>query len=151
MSRVSSSVATIAREFETRVANPVVRWLLRSPLHPLASFALVLVTYRGRRSGREYTIPVAYARDDGPLVAVTPKSETIWWTNFREPAACVVRLQGTREAAIGELVTDDAERAELLEVYAEQRRLLGRVLGLGDRDGDSSGDELAVVRFSLDS
>lgn len=151
VSRVSSTATTIGREFETRVANPVFRWLLRSPAHPLASFALVLVTYRGQRSGREYTIPVAYARDGGALVAVTPKSETVWWTNFREPAACTVRLQGTREPAIGAVVTDDADRADLLEAYAEQRRLLGRVLGLeGARDGDSSADELAVVRFSLE-
>ncbi|AFZ72966.1 nitroreductase/quinone reductase family protein [Natronobacterium gregoryi] len=151
MSRVSSNVVTVGREFETRVVNPIVRWLLRSPLHPLASFALVLVTYRGRRSGREYTMPVAYARDDGTLVAVTPKSETIWWTNFREPAACTVRFRGTREPAIGEVVTDDGKRTRLLEVYAGQRRLLARVLGITDRDGDSSGDELAVVRFSLDA
>jgi hypothetical protein len=47
-----------------RVINPLVRWLIRSPLHWLASRRLALITYTGRRSGRAYTIPVGYQLPD---------------------------------------------------------------------------------------
>jgi hypothetical protein len=46
--------------FLNRVVNPLVRWLIRSPLHRLASRRLALITYTGPRSGRRYTIPVGY-------------------------------------------------------------------------------------------
>ena len=129
VARVPTPLLQVARTLETRVANPIVQWLLRSPVHWLASFAVVLVTYRGRRSGRKYTIPVAYARTGGTLVVVTPKAETVWWTNFRESAACTLWLHGERRSAEGVVVTDAAIRTDLLETYAAQRRVLARVLG----------------------
>jgi hypothetical protein len=39
-----------------RAINPLVRWLIRSPLHGLASRRNALITYTGRRSGHRYTI-----------------------------------------------------------------------------------------------
>ena len=52
-----------------RTVNPALGALLRSPIHRLASGRLALVTYTGRRSGREYTIPVLY-RDTGDEVTI---------------------------------------------------------------------------------
>ena len=43
-------------------ANPVVRAVLRSPLHPLLSRSLALITVTGRRSGRRHPVPVGYRR-----------------------------------------------------------------------------------------
>lgn len=40
--------------------NPVVKALIRSRLHGLASGSLALITVTGRRSGREHTFPVGY-------------------------------------------------------------------------------------------
>lgn len=42
------------------IINPALRILLRSPLHGLVSDRVMLVTYTGRRTGRQYTIPVLY-------------------------------------------------------------------------------------------
>jgi hypothetical protein len=52
-----------------RTVNPALQLLLRSPIHRLASRRLALITYTGRRSGREYTIPVLY-RDKGDEVTI---------------------------------------------------------------------------------
>ena len=43
--------------------NPVVRAVLSSPLHPLLSRNLALITITGRRSRRRYTFPVGYHQD----------------------------------------------------------------------------------------
>jgi hypothetical protein len=51
-----------------RTANPVVRLVLRSPLHGLLSSGLITVT--GRRSGREFTFPVGYEQR-GDSVRIT--------------------------------------------------------------------------------
>ena len=52
-------------------ANPIIRLVLRSPLHGLFSGSLALITYRGRKSGKEYTIPVQYVQG-GEKVYIVP-------------------------------------------------------------------------------
>ena len=150
----SSRAVELAMTVEKRVVNPLVERLLRSRAHWLASRALTLLTYRGRHSGREYTLPVAYARRDETVVVLTPESATNWWRNFREPRACTLRLAGRRRSAVGEVVTDPAARARLGAVYAGQRRLLANLLGVSrtaSSDGTQSDRGLVVVRFSLRS
>ena len=44
------------------IINPIMRTLLRSPLHGLLSDSLMLITYTGRRSQRKFTTPVRYLR-----------------------------------------------------------------------------------------
>ena len=40
--------------------NPIVAGILRSPLHGVMSKSVMLLTYRGRRSGRIFTTPISY-------------------------------------------------------------------------------------------
>ena len=75
------------------IINPAMRLLLRSPLHAIASGSLMLVTYRGRKSGRTYTTPVRYVRGDGVIRCFT-STDTQWWRNLRHGADVVLRIQG---------------------------------------------------------
>ncbi len=60
-----------------RFFNPVMSALLRLPLHGLLSRQVFLLTYTGRRSGRQYTLPVGYTPPAGargvPLIR-TPRT-----------------------------------------------------------------------------
>ena len=61
-----------------RLANPLVGRLLESRAHGLLSGALVVLTYRGRRSGREFRIPLQYAElADRPLGAAQAISDVV--------------------------------------------------------------------------
>lgn len=73
-----------------RAINPLVRWLIRSPLHRLASRRIALISYTGRRSGRRFTIPVGY-ESAGPEVTITVGSpeHKVWWRNLTGPGAPV--------------------------------------------------------------
>ncbi|HET6531415.1 MAG TPA: nitroreductase/quinone reductase family protein [Actinoplanes sp.] len=75
--------------------NRVVLALLRSPAHRLLSGMAIELRYTGRRSGREFVLPVQYVRD-GPrlLVAVQNHASRTWWRNFRTPRDVSVRLRG---------------------------------------------------------
>ena len=78
-----------------RVVNPVVRGVLRSPVHGVASGRLALITVTGRRSGRTFTFPVGYSQD-GETVRITvgwPEQKQ-WWRNLREEAPVAIRLHG---------------------------------------------------------
>jgi F420H(2)-dependent quinone reductase len=78
-----------------RTGNQLVRLLLSSPLHPLVSRRLTLVTVTGRRTGRERTLPVAYKRDGERLtIPVLWPERKLWWRNLREGAPVRLRLRG---------------------------------------------------------
>jgi Polyketide cyclase / dehydrase and lipid transport/F420H(2)-dependent quinone reductase len=80
-----------------RAVNPAVRAILRSPLHPLLSGRLALITYTGRRSGRRYTIPVLYEREaDTVRIPVEWPARKRWWRNLREEGSVELVLRGRR-------------------------------------------------------
>jgi len=74
-----------------RIGNPVVRMLLRSPLHGLADSSVLLLRVTGRKTGRHYDIPVNYVHIDGRLTVVTAAG---WRVNLRGGADVDVTLLG---------------------------------------------------------
>jgi hypothetical protein len=81
--------------FRNRLVNPVVRWLLRSPLHPLLSRSLVILSYQGRKTGRWRSLPCMYARDGQDLNVIPGQPDRkVWWRNLRQPTQVRLRLQG---------------------------------------------------------
>jgi hypothetical protein len=91
------------------LVNPVVRALLRSPLHWLLSRRLVLLRVTGRRSGRTFELPVGYVRDDaGILVTVGAPEHKQWWRNIDGPTPITVVLCGRTRTGIAELADGDA-------------------------------------------
>jgi hypothetical protein len=73
--------------------NPMMRILLRSPLHFLQSKSLMLITFTGRKSGRRFTTPVRYVRV-GDTVQCFTSPENLWWRNLRGGAAVSLRIEG---------------------------------------------------------
>jgi deazaflavin-dependent oxidoreductase (nitroreductase family) len=105
-----------------RFFNPVIRALLRSPVHGLLSGQILLLTYTGRRSGRQYTLPVGYLRDGDALLVVSQHSELKqWWRNLRDGAPVTVLLRRERVSARADLIEDPEA------VAAEVQRLIARL------------------------
>jgi hypothetical protein len=73
--------------------NPIVRALLRSPIHGFWSESLMLITFTGRKSGRVITTPVRYVRAGNNIRCFTSR-EIPWWRNLRGGAEVVLRVQG---------------------------------------------------------
>ena len=88
-----------------RLGNRIVRGLLRTPLIcRLAGSRLVTLYIVGRKSGRRYTIPVAYTRSEGDLLIGTPFG---WGRNLRTGEAVSIRLKGRRRLADVEVMADE--------------------------------------------
>jgi hypothetical protein len=95
-----------------RSANRLVVAILASPLHPLCSGRLALITVTGRRSGRRHTLPVGYTEHDGRLtIPVLWPGRKRWWRNLRGGAAVQVRLRGDLRRGHGEVVREEPRRA----------------------------------------
>lgn len=105
-----------------RTFNPALGVILRSPAHRLVSGRLALITYTGRRSGREYTIPVLY-RDKGNevTIAVGWPNRKVWWRNLTGeggPVSLVVRGTKLHGHAVA---TRDPGRDALVRVQVDAR------------------------------
>jgi hypothetical protein len=102
-----------------RVVNPLMRRLLTSPLHRAVSGQLMLLRYRGRRSGRAFALPLGRQEHRGRLAVY---SNSPWRLNFRDGHDAEVVLEGAAQRVRGTLVEDVDE---VTDAYAEQIRRLG--------------------------
>jgi membrane protease YdiL (CAAX protease family) len=68
-----------------KLYNPIVIWLLRSPMHSLMDKHTMLITVTGRKSGKFYTFPVSYIRDGETLQVISQRDRT-WWKNLQGDA-----------------------------------------------------------------
>jgi deazaflavin-dependent oxidoreductase (nitroreductase family) len=113
------------------IGKAMVGGVLRSPLHRVMSRSLMLLTFRGRRTGKEYTIPVGYARfgpDELVVLAGRPEGKT-WWTNLRGPLPVRVRLGGRDLVGEARLVKGE-EAIPRLNTYLEKLPRVARSLGM---------------------
>jgi hypothetical protein len=129
-----------------KVVNPLIKLLLRSPLHQPLSRHLMLLAFRGRKSGKRYEVVVGRHEVDGALFVPTGTTGRRWRLNFRGGTSVEVTLGGSRRRGRGELVEEPDEVARI------HRLLLGRVglknarrLGLRvNVDREPSDEELKV-------
>ena len=107
------SVATSIEHGLYRVLNPVIKAVLRSPLHRLGSKTIALLRFRGRLSGREFVTPLSYVRNDQTVWFLSDHS-TNWWKNFRE-GDVPVSIEIARSTVNGTARLWDGDTDELRE------------------------------------
>jgi deazaflavin-dependent oxidoreductase (nitroreductase family) len=137
----------VSLRFLNRFVNPFVRALLRSPFHPLASSALVVITYTGRQTGRRRSLPVLYARDGERLVVVVGSAERKrWWRNLRGGGPVEVRLRGQDRRGRGRVVSAEPELEQGLGLYLARFPRAAKSLGIPlDADGRPAPAELRAA------
>jgi deazaflavin-dependent oxidoreductase (nitroreductase family) len=111
------------------LANAVVRGLLRTPLLcRVVGNRLVTVYVVGRKSGHEYTVPLAYTRHDGVLLVGTPFA---WGRNLRTGEPVDIRLKGRRRAADVRVIVDEAGVVEHYAIMARDNPQFARFNKIG--------------------
>ncbi len=144
-----------------RLANPIVRTILRSPFHGMLSRHLMLITIRGRRTGRPFTLPVGYLQEgDTVLVLIGEPERKTWWRNLEGGSTAVqVLLRGRTMEAVGDVLTWDTDReaeVEALTRFATRSRGTARALGIERGDGipdpasvRAAAPDVVMVRIKL--
>jgi len=116
-----------------RLVNPLLRFLLRTPLAGAARKQLMVLSFTGRKTGRAYSIPLSAHVIDDQLYALTGAS---WKQNFRGGADAQVIYDGKTTAMRGELLR---ERATVSDLYLRCAQSYGvqraqRMIGLKYRE-----------------
>jgi hypothetical protein len=115
------------------VVNPILTLMLRTPFAGAARHQLMVVDFKGRKSGRPYSLVLTAHLLGGILYALTGSN---WKVNFRDGAPAQVLHDGKTAAMRGELITDTAQVADLYARCAESygAKRAERVMGVGFRD-----------------
>jgi hypothetical protein len=116
-----------------RLVNPILGFLLRTPLAGPARTQLMVLSFTGRKTGRPFSIPVSAHVIDNDLYALTGAP---WKQNFRGGAPAQVVYDGNNTAMRGELIRD---RAVVSDLYLRCAQGYGvaraqRMIGLKFRD-----------------
>lgn len=76
-----------------KVINPIVKTLLKSPLHRTLSSNTLLLEFVGRKSGRPLSTPISYHIQDGAAHCFTAK-EYGWWRNLTAERPVTLTIRG---------------------------------------------------------
>jgi len=101
------------------VINPVMRCLMRSPLHSMLSDSILLISFTGRRSGKQFTTPVRYIEDDGVIHSFSSK-DTQWWRNLEGGADVTLRVKGEDRVYRANVLDDPDEIRGWLSIYLDR-------------------------------
>ncbi len=116
-----------------RAVNPAVKFLLGTPLGGGLRRQMMVLNFTGRKSGKQFSIPVSAHRIDNALYALTSAG---WTANFRDGANADVLHDGKTTTMRGELIRDPATVADLAHRAAESygATKAQRMMGLKFRD-----------------
>ena len=116
--------------------NPLVRPLLNSPLHWIFSPRLLLIRFKGRKSGKEFVTPVGYnVFSDCIAIILSETHNRQWWRNFREPWPMEIKYKGRWRS--GEAVWVEPGSEEYLDAFNrifKRDPFIARIMKIEDFD-----------------
>lgn len=136
--------------FMNKIINPMVRLILRSPLHSLMSGSLLIISCCGRKTGREYNLPVQYAQA-GNIIYIVPgmPEQKTWWRNLKEAAPVKLTLRGQNLVGNAVVLKADSDADASLEgfgVFLRRFPAMAKVIGIRRAaDGSFGAEELRLA------
>lgn len=142
-------------EWAFRFVNPIVIALLSSPLRGLLGGSMVVMRYRGNKSGREFRVPVRFIRDGQDIIVSTSK-ETSWWKNFVGGSVADLLIDGSESTYAGDAIIDNDQIVaptlrEILSQHPSDAVYMDINMTQGQPDDDSllaALERMVIVRFS---
>lgn len=102
-----------------------------------------VLTVRGRKSGKPYSVPVNLLTHDGSRYLVSPRGTTQWVRNLRAAGTGELRVGRRTETFTAEELPD-AEKVEILRAYLKRWRAEVGIFFQGVR-ADSPEDDLRRI------
>jgi len=124
--------------------NVVMRGLLSTPgISSGIGRYLITLYVVGRKSGRRYTLPVAYTQHEGALLIGTPFG---WGKNLRTGEPLEVRYKGKRRTADVEVVKDESGVIAHYDVMCRDNRNFAKFNKVRlDKDGTPNAEDLRAA------
>jgi hypothetical protein len=105
---------------------------------------ILLITFTGRKSGKQYTTPVGYHKD-GDTITIMTKRFRKWWHNFEEPAPVTLRMQGRDVRGTAQAITDPDTIAPIMTHLIEEVPREAEIYGVKMNDNQPDPDSVREV------
>jgi len=136
--------------------NPMMVWLLKSPLHGMISKGVMLVSVTGRKSGRMISTPTNYLRDGNTLWVMSWRDRK-WWRNLRGGALVRVLLAGRSMQGRGQVIEEEKQVAQSLFDYYQKVPQLAKYVQINldtavlpiSADCERAAQKMVTVRIDL--
>ena len=119
-------------------------WVLRSPLHGMLSNSMLLITVKGRKTGKEYTLPVNYYRQNGNLWVLTNRDRT-WWRNLQAGAEVSLLLKRQPVSAFAEPELENQPVKQTLSDYLRHIPQAAKPMGIRMENGTPNAEDIERV------
>lgn len=126
--------------------NDFVKFILRTPFRVFMG-DMMLITVKGRKTGKEYSTPVGFYREDGYLWVLSSRDRT-WWRNVRGGTDVKLLLNGKTISAFAETITDEGEVEKQIAQYVRHIPMSARGLGIRIENGVPNAED--IVRVAKD-
>ena len=138
-----------------KILNPFMKTILKSPVHKVVSDGILIITFMGIKSGKEYSTPISYVMENGTVYCFTHAQ---WWRNLAEGAEVKVRLQGQDTAGFAQVEAEDMAK----KTSAMRKMVIAKPQEAGfynvtfDSDGEpvqeeviKAAEEAVLIRITL--
>jgi hypothetical protein len=122
--------------------NDFMSWVLRSPLHGMLSDGMMLLTVTGCKTGKQFTFPVGYYRENDYLWVITSRDRT-WWKNLRGGAEVSLLLKRKPVTAIAETDLDEKAVEARMYEYVKHVPQAAKSLGIRLENGNANAEDIA--------
>lgn len=131
--------------------NKSMALMLKTPgLQRLVGRGTVLITFKGRSSGREITTPLSYVTD-GDRIIVTGHRTRQWWRNLVASPEVRLRLAGKERKGVASVMENpDDALADYLRVL-EAQPVVAKIAGVAlDDEGKADRDKaLEILAYTV--
>ena len=79
---------------------------------------VMIITTTGRKSGKQFTTPIAYQRDGENIIAVNP-GHSNWFHNVDANGSAVLEIQRQVIPVTGAVARDEQERQRIFNLYRQ--------------------------------
>lgn len=87
---------------------------------------VMIITTTGRKSGKQFTTPIAYQRDGENIIAVNPGNSN-WFHNVDANGEAILEIQRQVIPVKGAVVKDDQERQRIFNLYRQNSTTFERL------------------------
>lgn len=117
-------------------ANGVMIPIMNSPLHWIFSSRLVMLKFKGRKSGKEFVTPVGYSKfGDTFFIALTETHNRQWWRNYIEAWPMELQHKGKWCSGVAIVLTPGSDvYKQSFEKIFNRDRFMPKIFKIHDYD-----------------
>ena len=131
------------------------KMILKSSIHKVVSDGILIIIFKGIKTGKEYSTPISYFLENGTIYCFTHAQ---WWRNLADGAEVKVRLKGQDTVGFAQAEAEDiAQKASVMrKMVIAKPQEAGFYNVTFDSDGNPveeevirGAEEAVLIRISL--